>query len=91
MSIRKGIACLLLTAAAGGMLTGCSPMERYTTSFLGAFDTASMRVGYADSQETFDGYAGRFEELLLEYQPTMLFVEHDAMFCQKIADKSIEL
>ena len=33
----------------------------------------------------------QLEELLLEYQPTMLFVEHDAMFCQKIADKSIEL
>lgn len=33
----------------------------------------------------------QIETLLLEYQPTMIFVEHDAIFTQKIATKLIEL
>lgn len=68
MGIRKRIGCGLLAAGmAAAVLTGCSRLERYTTSFLGAFDTASMIVGYTGSQEEFDGYTGRYEELLLEY------------------------
>jgi len=33
----------------------------------------------------------QIEELLLEYAPTMLFVEHDREFCHNIATKVIEL
>ncbi len=33
----------------------------------------------------------QIEELLLEYQPTLLFVEHDQMFSQNIATKSVRL
>jgi len=33
----------------------------------------------------------QIESLLLEYQPTMLFVEHDAAFCEKIATRTIDL
>lgn len=33
----------------------------------------------------------QIEKLLLEYQPTILFVEHDVEFCKKIATKTIEL
>ncbi len=33
----------------------------------------------------------QIEKLLLAYQPTMLFVEHDVRFCEKIATKIIEL
>ena len=33
----------------------------------------------------------QLEKLLLEYQPTMLFVEHDVRFCEKIATKIMEL
>lgn len=33
----------------------------------------------------------QIEKLLLEYKPTMLFVEHDIRFSQKIAIKTIEL
>ena len=33
----------------------------------------------------------QIEKLLLEYQPTMLFVEHDEQFRRKIATKTIEL
>ena len=33
----------------------------------------------------------QIEKLLLEYQPTMLFVEHDIRFREKIATKTIEL
>lgn len=32
----------------------------------------------------------QIEKLLLEYQPTMLFVEHDVSFCEKIATKVME-
>jgi lincosamide and streptogramin A transport system ATP-binding/permease protein len=33
----------------------------------------------------------QIEKLLLEYSPTMLFVEHDVRFREKIATKTIEL
>lgn len=33
----------------------------------------------------------QIEELLLEFQPTILFVEHDRSFCENIATKLIEL
>ncbi|MEK3722821.1 Lsa family ABC-F type ribosomal protection protein [Paenibacillus sp. FSL H8-0034] len=33
----------------------------------------------------------QIEELLLEYSPTILFVEHDKEFCEKVATKIIEL
>ena len=33
----------------------------------------------------------QIEKLLLTYQPTMLFVEHDVRFREKIATKTIEL
>lgn len=33
----------------------------------------------------------QIEKLLLTYKPTMLFVEHDVRFCEKIATKIIEL
>lgn len=33
----------------------------------------------------------QLEELLLKYQPTILFVEHDRVFCDKIATKIVEL
>ena len=33
----------------------------------------------------------QIEELLLEYQPTILFVEHDRTFCEHIATKVVQL
>lgn len=33
----------------------------------------------------------QIEELLEKYQPTMLFVEHDIRFCEKIATKTVSL
>jgi lincosamide and streptogramin A transport system ATP-binding/permease protein len=33
----------------------------------------------------------QIEDLLLEYKPTILFVEHDSEFCQNIATKVLEL
>ena len=34
---------------------------------------------------------GQIEELLLEFRPTILFVEHDKCFCERIATTSVEL
>ena len=33
----------------------------------------------------------QIEELLLKFEPTILFVEHDRVFCEKIATKMVEL
>lgn len=33
----------------------------------------------------------QLEELLLAFRPTLLFVEHDRVFCEKIATKTVEL
>ena len=33
----------------------------------------------------------QIESLLLEYQPTIVFVEHDKLFCEKIATKTVNL
>lgn len=33
----------------------------------------------------------QIEELLLKYEPTILFVEHDRVFCDKIATKIVEM
>ncbi len=33
----------------------------------------------------------QLEDLLLTYRPTLLFVEHDRAFCEKIASKTVEL
>ena len=33
----------------------------------------------------------QIEKLLAEYQPTMLFVEHDARFREKVATRVVEL
>ena len=33
----------------------------------------------------------QIEDLLLQYQPTMVFVEHDQTFCQRIATKTLNL
>lgn len=33
----------------------------------------------------------QIEELLLQYQPTILFVEHDTAFCEKLTTKQIQL
>lgn len=33
----------------------------------------------------------QIEQLLLAYQPTLLFVEHDRAFCEKIATETVRL
>ncbi|NOW60479.1 ATPase subunit of ABC transporter with duplicated ATPase domains [Clostridium saccharobutylicum] len=33
----------------------------------------------------------QIEQLLLEYSPTLLFVEHDSEFCKNVATKFFEL
>ncbi len=33
----------------------------------------------------------QIEELILKYQPTLVFVEHDRMFCERIATEFVRL
>ena len=37
------------------------------------------------------GYDGQAEDVILRYQPTLLFVEHDHRFEEKIATKAVQL
>lgn len=37
------------------------------------------------------GYDGQAEDVVLRYQPTLLFVEHDHRFEEKIATKAVQL
>ena len=33
----------------------------------------------------------QLEELLLEFQPTIVFVEHDRVFCDRVTTKAVTL
>jgi len=63
------LACCLLLSSCGE-----KPLERYTHSFFGTFDTFIVLTGYADSRETFDRAAAlcesefhRYHELFTPY------------------------
>lgn len=49
-------------------LSACGKAEprRYSTSFLGAFDTAITLIGYSSSQREFDKYAAQAEKRFIE-------------------------
>ncbi len=60
---------LLLGLTALSLLTGCGnqkSVSRYQDSFLDVFDTASMLIGYAESEETFDAQATLVHDELLK-------------------------
>ncbi len=60
---------MLLGLTALALLTGCGnskSLSRYQTSFLDVFDTASMLIGYAESEAIFDAQAAQVHEELLE-------------------------
>lgn len=61
---------LLLGAAALALLTGCgskAQLSRYQDSFLDVFDTASMVIGYTESEKDFQTAEQQAHEALLEY------------------------
>ena len=79
-SLYRKAACLLAVVLPVLALSGCSGPERFTASFLGAFDTAASVVGYAGSQAEFDAYTARFEELLLEYSRLYdIYTDYDGL------------
>ena len=56
--MKKLAACLLLCVLALALaLPGQAAMNKYSTVFMDTFDTVITLIGFADSQETFDGYA----------------------------------
>ncbi len=49
-------------------LTGCTArLERFSTSFLDVFDTASTIVAYTENEKAFQESAGAYKDLLTEY------------------------
>lgn len=49
-------------------ITGCSPkLERFSTSFLDVFDTASTIVAYTKDEKTFKTQTDAYKALLMEY------------------------
>lgn len=66
----KKVICILLSAAIMLSLSACSgnnKKERYTSSFLDLFDTASTVIAYDDNQESFDKHFEQFHNALEEY------------------------
>ena len=76
VTLQRGVSLLLAAVLAFG--TGCSKLPgggspadtgytRYSTQFYDTFDTIIQVIGYAETQEQFEGYAGtihqRFQEL----------------------------
>ncbi len=76
VTLQRGVSLLLAAVLAFG--TGCSKLPgggspadtgytRYSTQFYDTFDTIIQVIGYAETQEEFEGYAGtihqRFQEL----------------------------
>lgn len=69
--IEKKIA-VLGAAAAVGLLSGCSgqkktELNKYDVQFFELFDTVTSVTGYAEDQETFQGYVDVFYNELKEY------------------------
>ncbi len=64
----RGLAAGLLGCAIILTAGGCSRQpERFTTSFLDVFDTASAIVGYAADQQTFDRQSDGCHQILEQY------------------------
>lgn len=68
---RQRCTAVLLSAAL--FLTGCAPpaqtgvKKQYQATFLNLFDTVTMIIGYADSEESFRAEAQKLHDALLEY------------------------
>lgn len=68
-------ALFLCLAACLGLLTGCAPSgdpamkgwQRYTVTWFDVFDTATTVIGYAESQEAWDGQMAALHEDLRQY------------------------
>lgn len=78
--MKKSI-CILLTAAMLLGLTACSSnngKEKYTSSFLDLFDTASTVIAYDTSQSAFDEHMADFKQTLGEYDRLYdIYTEYD--------------
>ncbi len=78
--MKKSI-CILLTAVMLISLTACSgnnKKEKYTSSFLDLFDTASTVIAYDTSQSAFDEHMAKFRQTLGEYDRLYdIYTEYD--------------
>ena len=66
--IRNTLLLILVLSTIITQLSACGKAEprRYSTSFLGAFDTAITLIGYSSSQREFDKYAEQAEKRFIE-------------------------
>ena len=67
--MKKRLLCILLAAMllAGCTLPGQTPSQRYSATFLEAFDTVTTVVGFAESEEAFTQQAQQVYEQLMHY------------------------
>jgi thiamine biosynthesis lipoprotein len=70
----SGLLCLLLLLTAGCAGANASPKpgassatNRYQAEFLSLFDTVTVIVGYADSEDSFKAFAEQVRSKLQEY------------------------
>ena len=77
----KGLTAGLLSGMLVLTAGGCTPpLQRFSTSFLDVFDTASTIVGYAVNQRTFDQQADDYHDLLARYNQLYdIYNEYDGI------------
>lgn len=75
--LAAGLLSGMMVLSAGG----CThPLERFTTSFLDVFDTASTIVGYAPDQQTFNEQSGAYHDMLERYNQLYdIYNEYDGL------------
>ena len=75
--LAAGLMSGMMVLSAGG----CThPLERFTTSFLDVFDTASTIVGYAPDQQTFNEQSGAYHDMLERYNQLYdIYNEYDGL------------
>ena len=77
IGLTAGLLSGMLVLTAGGC---APPLQRFSTSFLDVFDTASTIVGYAVDQQTFDQQADDYHDLLERYNQLYdIYNEYDGI------------
>ncbi len=77
IGLTAGLLSGMLVLTAGGC---APPLQRFSTSFLDVFDTASTIVGYTVDQQTFDQQADDYHDLLERYNQLYdIYNEYDGI------------
>ena len=74
-----------------GTLQGQTPQGHAQAAPLRQQPGTTPELQTADTEDVQGPSRIQIEELLQAFRPTLLFVEHDRVFCEKIATKVVEM